>query len=91
MSNKRNLKKEINAICSALFAEAVAASLYNGNADEDNVNTLLATVLRMQSDYVLRISHPEPGMPRAKYYRTLIDHFNTDASAVADQICNLNA
>ena len=31
MPNRRDLKKTINYICSELFAECVAASLYNGN------------------------------------------------------------
>ena len=62
MSNKRDLKKTINYICSDLFAECVAASLYDGKPNEDNVNALLSSILMIQNDYVRRISHPEPGM-----------------------------
>ena len=40
--NKRELKKSVNYICSELFAEGVAASLYSENADKDNINALLA-------------------------------------------------
>jgi len=34
--NKRELKKSVNYICSELFAEGVAVSLYSQNADKDN-------------------------------------------------------
>ena len=41
MANKRDLKRGINYICSELFAECVAASVYNKNSDKDNVDSLL--------------------------------------------------
>ena len=67
MSNKKDLKKTINYICSELFAECVAASLYNGKPNEDSVNALLSSILMIQNDYVRRISHPEPGMKQKEY------------------------
>jgi len=89
MSNKRDLKKTINYICSELFAECVAASLYNGNPNEDNVNALLSSILLMQSNYVCRISHPEPGMEAKAYFKDLIRNFNKQADEIIDQIAAL--
>ena len=87
MSNKRDLKKTINYICSELFAECVAASLYNGKPEEDNVNALLSSI---QNDYVSRISHPEPGMETQDYFKDLINNFNKQASEIIDQIAALS-
>lgn len=90
MANKRNLKREINYICSELFAEAVATSLYSNNSDEENLNTLLTSLMRMHSDYIMRVSHPEPGMPAKKFYNTLIQNFNHEVNDIVDAIGNLH-
>ena len=90
MSNKRDLKKTINYICSELFAECVAASLYNGKPEEDNVNALLSSILMIQNDYVSRISHPEPGMKQQDYFKNLTKNFNKQVSEIIDQIAALN-
>ena len=90
MSNKRDLKKTINYICSELFAECVAASLYNGKPNEDNVNALLSCILMIQNDYVRRISHPEPGMKTQAYFKDLIKNFNKQTSEIIDQIAALS-
>ena len=89
MSNKRDLKKTINYICSELFAECVAASLYNGKPNEDSVNALLSSILMLQNHYVKRISHPEPGMDQNVYFKDLIDNFNKQTSEIIDQIASL--
>lgn len=91
MANKRDLKKEINYICSELFAESVATALYSNNSDEANLNTLLKSLMRMHSDYIMRVSHPEPGMPRKAYYKALINSFNNDVNDYVDQISNLHS
>lgn len=88
MTNKRDLKKAINYICSDLFAECVAASLYSSK-DEKACDDLLAGVLLMHDDFVRRISHPEPGMAQKKYYQTLIADFHKEVSAVIDHISAL--
>ncbi len=89
MTNKRVLKKTINYICSNLFAECVAASLYGGKPNEENVNALLSSILHVHSNYVRRISHPEPGIPPKQYYKDLTENFNKDVSEIIDQIGNL--
>ena len=88
MANKRSLKKAINTICEELFAECVAASLYGAENHEDNANALLHSIILMQSDFICRISHPEPGMPAKKYYQKLREDFVAQASDIVDQINN---
>jgi hypothetical protein len=91
MANKRDLKKEINYICSELFAESVATALYSNNSDEANLNTLLKSLMRTHSDYIMRVSHPEPGMKAKEYYKKLIRSFNNDVNDYVDQIGNLHS
>ncbi len=90
MSNKRDLKRTINYICRDLFAECVAASLYNGKVSEENVNALLTTILSLHDDFVRRISHPEPGLKTKKYFKVLVEDFEKEVSDIVDQISNLH-
>ena len=87
--NKRELKKSVNYICSELFAECVAASLYSESANKDNINALLTSIITIQNDFVRRISHPEPGMPAKVFYKQLIKDFNNTVSEVIDHIAHL--
>lgn len=89
MANKRDLKQTINVICADLFAECVAASLYNGKPDKENVNALLSSILSINSDFVRRISHPEPGMSKKQYYDAIIEDFNKQVGEIIDHIGNL--
>lgn len=86
MANKRTLKKNINVICSELFAECVAASLYGNLKNKDNAESLLHSIVKIESEYTSRISHPEPGMPAHVYFKDLIEKFNIAASEIADHI-----
>jgi hypothetical protein len=89
MANKRTLKNAINVICEELFTETVAASLYGNNVHKDNIEALLFSIIRLQSNFIRRISHPEPGMPAKKYYNDLREKFSGQASEIIDQINNL--
>ncbi|MBR4924362.1 MAG: hypothetical protein IKZ61_01285 [Prevotella sp.] len=88
MTNKRNLKKTINNICDDLFAECIAASLYNNKKDSD-IDPILTSIIQINSDFIRRISHPEPGMAQKDYYKRLISDFEKSANEIVDQICNL--
>ena len=89
MANKRNLKRTINYICSDLFAEAVAASLYGEKPNKDNIDALLSSILIIHNDFLSRVSHPEPGMDKKVYYKAIIEDFNKQASEIIDQIQNI--
>ena len=87
---RRELKLVVNYVCDELFAECVAASIYNGNPDPNNVEALLVGIAEMRSDYISRISHPEPGMPPKKYFDDLKNSFNERVSEIIDHINNMN-
>lgn len=89
MANKRNLKKMINYICSDVFSECMAVSLYNGKKNNEDVKAILSSILIIHSNSISRVSHPEPGMPPKKYYRDLKDKFNAQISEIVDQIINI--
>lgn len=90
MANKRQIKQYINMNCADLFAECVAASLYSAKANEENVEALLQSIVKMESDFICRVSHPEPGMTPKHYFKDLITKFHAGAVEIIDQINNLN-
>lgn len=89
MANRRNLKRDINYICSELFAECIAASLYGGNDKQVNCDVVLSSILRIHSDFIRRVSCVEPGMKPRIYFKHLKDDFNSQVSDIVDNIRNL--
>ena len=89
MANKRNLKRNINYVCSELFSEAVAASMYSSKTTEEDVNALLASILVIHNDYVRRVSHQEPGLAPKLFYKDLVNSFIKQVSEIVDQVVNL--
>ena len=84
MANKRLLKRSINVICEEVFIECMAASLYGEN--RDGAKALFFSALKMQADFISRISHPEPGIPAKKYYNKLKEDFVAQTNEILDQI-----
>ncbi len=90
MPNKKDLKRTINNICSDVFAECVAMSLYHTSINESNVDAILSSILAIRSDFISRISHPEPGMKKKVYYDHLAKAFTEQITEVMDQISNMH-
>ena len=86
MANKRKLQKAINLICEDLISEALAVSLYGSENHKDDVESVFFSIVKMQADFICRISHPEPGMKAKEYYKDLKDKFAAQASDILDQI-----
>lgn len=89
MANKKELKRTINSICSDLFAEAMAASLYSNRDNKEAADNLLSTIIITRNDFISRISHPEPGMKAKLYYKKLASDFSDTASDIIDKIGNI--
>ncbi len=89
MANKRQLKRTINYITSELFAEAMAAVIYSDKANKKEGDSILASIILMRDDFISRVSHPEPGMAPKKYYKILVNNFNSVVSETIDNISNL--
>ena len=89
MAKRRILKANIKLACGELFNECIAMSLYN-KVNIDNTATLLQSIIKVQNDYVGRVSHVESGMSAKAYFDSLINNFNAQAVEIIDQINNLN-
>ena len=87
MANKRNLKTAINCACEEMFIECVAVSLYGNN--RDGAETLLTSIVKLQSEFTSLISHPEPGMPAKIYFNKLREDFAARSNELIDQINNM--
>ena len=85
MANKRTLKKAINLICEDLFADGIAVALY-GPRPKSEVEDLLYSIVKLQNNYITRVSHPEPGMSAKAYYKDLREKFSAQVSEVLDQL-----
>ncbi len=90
MANKKLLKSTINGICSDIFAECVAISLYGNKPAQENVDALLGSIVKIRKDFISRISHPEPGLSKKVYYDKLANDFSEQISEVIDHINNLH-
>ena len=86
MANKRNLKKRINLICEALFADCVAVSLYGPKGNKENMEALLFSIVKMEDHFTRRISHPQPGIKPKAYFKDLREKFGAQVSNILDQI-----
>ncbi len=89
MANKRDLKQTINYVCAELLSETFVAGMLEKNIDNDSIDNLLNAIVRMNRDFISRMSHPEPGMSQKVYYRNLIAGFNQQVDEVIDMIGNL--
>jgi hypothetical protein len=79
----------INLVCEELLIECVAASLYGNEKNKDNAEALMFSILKLQSNFICRVSHPEPGMSARQYYKDLREKFVAAVSEKADQVHNL--
>lgn len=79
----------INLVCEELLIECVAASLYGNEKNKDNAEALMFSILKLQSNFICRVSHPEPGMSARQYYKDLREKFVAAVSEKEDQVHNL--
>ena len=86
MANKRSLKRVIHLVCEELFAEGIAVSLYGAEAQRENAKVLLYTIVKMEDDFIRRISHPEPGMKKSIYFKDLREKFAAQVGEIVDQM-----
>ena len=86
MANKRALKQAIHLVCEELFAEGIAVSLYGTEAQRESAKALLYSIIKMEDEYVRRISHPEPGMAPQDYFKNLREKFSAQVSDIVDQL-----
>lgn len=84
MANKRQLKKTINMVVGDLLVECVVTKHINQKARQEDVDNVMVSVLRLQDDFICRVSHPEPGMPAKKFFKNL----RTELAQRTEEITN---
>lgn len=86
MANKRSLKRVIHLVCEELFAEGVAVSLYGTETQRESAKSLLYSIIKMEDEFIRRVSHPEPGMKAETYFKDLREKFAAQVSDIVDQM-----
>lgn len=90
MAKRRTAKRTIHLACTEMLAECVAVSLYASAPNEANVEALLHAILKLEKDYIGRISHVEPGMKPRAYFKDMANGFMSQVGEIYDQINNLH-
>lgn len=78
MANKRDLKKEINAIAAALLGEYLLTTEFIPGVDIEKANVALGKVMALREEYIARVG-ANGGKERKQvkaYYRQLKADFN---------------
>ena len=66
-------------------------NLFVHNTSRNLENKLFNKIFNLNTEYIARVNHVEPGMPAKKYFNALCDSFNADAKALLGEIETLAA
>ena len=89
MASRRELKKNVNYIAGELFTECLINSMFIPGTDKDKADELMSEVLKMQDEFVTRISHTEPGSVKL-FYKKLRADFNAEVDNVFKKLEELS-
>ena len=53
--------------------------MYSSKPAAEDVDGILTAIVMIRTDFICRVSHPEPGMEQKKDYKKLIEDFNKQA------------
>lgn len=89
MAKRRNLKKEISHVAGELFTEALVCRLYIPGVDPAQADTLMARILDMQDEFIIRAGRPD-GKDNSQlvkaYYRDLKADLQKEVNAIGEAI-----
>lgn len=88
MASRKVLKKNVNYITGELFAECLVNSLYVPGVDKVKADELMGEILKMQDEFISRISHTEPGNVKG-YYKKFRADFNAKVEEILDAMGKL--
>ena len=89
MASRRELKKNVNYIAGELFTECLVNSMLIPGVDKAKTDEVMAEILKMQDEFVTRISHTEPGNVKG-FYRKFQADFNAKVNEIIEAIGQLN-
>ena len=89
MASRRELKKTVNYISGELFSECLINSMFVPGTDKPKADQLMTEILKMQDEFISRISHTEPGNVKG-FYKKFRSDFNAKVNEIIDAIAKLN-
>ena len=85
---RKDLKKRINYLCGELLAECMNASAFTGNDNKQDVENVMLGIMKMQNDWICRLSHVEPGSTKL-FFKKLKEDMQKRTDEIIEQIQNL--
>ena len=85
---RKDLKKHINYLCGELLAECMAATDFSKKDNKQDVENVMLNILRMQNDWICRLSHLEPAGTKL-FFKKLHEDMQKRTDEIVDQIQNL--
>ena len=84
MANKRNLKKEINAIASALVGEYILTREFVPGVNAEKANNILVKIKELRDEFLARVG--ANGGKDRKQVKAYYKHLKSDFNAKVDEI-----
>ena len=88
MASRRDLKRDISYVIGDIFTECLIYKELVPGTDKAAAEKLIVDLLRIDNEFITRISHTEPGKAKV-YYRTLVKDFQKEITAVIDKLTKL--
>ena len=89
MAKRRELKKNVNYIAGELFSECLINGKFIPGTDKKKADELMVEIMKMQDEFISRISHTEPGNVKG-FYKKFRSDFNAKVNEIIDAIAKLN-
>jgi len=88
MASRRDLKRDISYVIGDIFTECLVYKELVPGTDKNEAEKLIVDLLRIDNEFITRISHTEPGNAK-EYYRALVKDFQTEIGKVIDKLTKL--
>ena len=88
MASRRHLKRDISYVIGDVFTQCLVYKELVPGTDKDATEKIIVDLLRIDNEFITRISHTEPGNAK-QYYRALIKDFQTNMGDVIDRLVKL--
>ena len=88
MASRRDLKRDISYVIGDIFTECLIYKELVPGTNQKEAEKLIVDLLRIDNEFITRISHTELGNAK-QYYRTLVKDFQKEISTVIDKLTKL--
>ena len=88
MASRRKLKRDVGYVIGDLFTECLITKEFVPGADKAAADDLMVDLLKMDNEFITRISHTQPGEAK-QYYRAYYKDFNDALQNIANKLNSL--